>query len=370
MSKATRISGRRLVALGFGTCSTFWVLVALAQSKPVAQPVQQAPTARVATTGPSNVSTLARPDLKIVAFDGTKATVKNVSNYDATFSAATPLLAGSSETIPAGGRIAPQQEVTAAVRVVWDCDTVSNPTSAGHYGGQWPATYVARPTDAAGHDMLLVDPTNALAESNENNNAAFPLVRANPLYIPNNAPEKLPDFVVTSPRVWIDGAFVRFEWIDRNQGDAAAQFCTQNPAPSGQTSYIGVLVYRVEIDGKSTGLNSTFISSPWTVQPGQERKAWDFSELETVNQYGVSNHGLPAGCHEFKFIVDPDNRVKESNECNNAYVVYFATGNAACGADKKSGKAPTCATQAPGPPPSGPVPMKPATQKASAAPLR
>jgi hypothetical protein len=115
--------------------------------------------------------------------------------------------------------------------------------------------------------------------------------------------------------------------------------------PSSSTrvpTYIGGYVYKVEIDGKSTGINSTFISSPFTFGPGDEKKVWAHAYLQTVNQYGVADNGIPPGCHEFKFTVDPENRVVESNECNNAHVIYFATGNATCGADKKSGSVTTC----------------------------
>lgn len=307
----------------------------LAETKPAVAPVKRAPTGNVAIkAGP--VPNLAAPDLKVMSWDGSRAKVKNVGTADAVASKSTTLLVGG-DSVPSGGRIAVQQEVTSQVSVLWDCDASTVEQTAGRYRS-WPESYGPRPTDAAGHDLLAVDPSNGFAESNEQNNATLPIVRTNPIF---NSEGKLPDLVVTAPRVWLDGEVVRFEWTDKNQGGGAAQFCDPTSQP-GSPSYIGTWVYRVEIDGTSTPLNSTFLSAPWTAKSGEEKKAWHHKALQKLDQYGVSNGGLQPGCHEFKFIVDPDNRIKEANECNNASVLYFATGGAQCGADKKPNSPSTC----------------------------
>jgi hypothetical protein len=272
----------------------------------------------------------------------TTVTVENASVQPARFSKQALLVGGSLETVPVGGSLAPHERRTVPLSVFWICDSTSI-ESVGSYG--WPAgSPIPKAKDSLGRDRLFVDPEGAVVEADENNNAGPSLVRPNGNYILPNSPRS--DLVVTAGRAWMDGDLMRYEMTLKNVGVGTYRAACGSNGSSSQ--YVGNDVYRVEIDGKRDGMNSTFMATPFMFTPGLEKKVWDFIPLQKTN-YGVADDGLAPGCHEIKFSVDEPKLAAESNECNNARVIYFATGGATCGADKQPSTPSTCMVSIPPP---------------------
>ena len=328
----------------------FGASLALAQTPtPTAKvPARSISPAQPAPTAPPNVA--AMPDLKIESVDLTAkiVKVKNVGTVDAVFPQGGKLLAYSPATVPAGGKITPGQIIDVELpNVSWDCPASNDELELGYFNITYNHS-VPRPKDATGHTLLLVDPDNKVAESNENNNT-FGISRPNPYkgsVKGTGSAQLIVSKVEVKPVPSAHGQYL--DIYVKNVGTLTAYGCGARFSNTNMSSFADV--FHGYVDGKDTYMeyghstaNSLMIDhppsvgEPYVLQPMEEKRLRSFFVQDaTVDQFGVANGGLPAGCHEAKLIVNPSVDIPETRTCDNEEHVFFATGGATCGADKKN----------------------------------